>query len=129
MKTLRKNWTKLAGAFALAGVAIVALYACVSAWGQTLPGLSIAMTNANTAVALVVTNGTNTGKYSIYWTEFLDTNNNWLLLTNGGAGVTNFLFGVGDTTSGFFEARNNTNSTPFVLNLTIVAPASGANIQ
>jgi hypothetical protein len=129
MKTLRKNWTKLAGAFALAGVAMMAVYACVSAWGQTAPGLSITMTNTNTAVYLVVTNGTNTGKYNIFWREFLNTNSSWTLLTNGGTGVTNFLFGVGDTTSGFFEAQNNTNMVPFVLNLTIVAPASGANIQ
>jgi hypothetical protein len=129
MRTLRRNWTKLAGAVALAGMAVVAVYACITSWGQTLPGLSIAMTNSNSAVSLVVTNGTNMGKYNIFWREFLDTNHDWTLLTNGGAGITNFLFGIGDTTSGYFEARNNTNTTPFVLNLTIVAPASGANIQ
>lgn len=129
MKTLRKNWTKLAGITAFAGLAVIIAYACISAWGQTLPGLSIAMTNANTAAALVVTNGTNTGKYSIFWTEFLQETNDWTLVTNGGTGVTNFLIDLGDTTQGFFEARNNTNSTPFVLNLIIVAPASGANIQ
>jgi hypothetical protein len=129
MRTLRRNWTKLAGAVALAGVAVVAVYACISAWGQTAPGLSIALTNTNTAVFLVVTNGTNTGKYNIFWREFLDTNHGWALLTNGGSGVTNFTFSIGDTTEGFFEAQNNTNLVPFVLNLTIVAPASGANIQ
>jgi hypothetical protein len=129
MKTLKRNWAKLTGALALAGMAIVAVYVCISARGQTLPGLSIGMTNGNSAVSLVVTNGTNSGKYSIYWVEFLQASNNWTLLTNGGAGTTNFLFGVGDTTSGFFEARNNTNTVPFVLNLTIVAPANGANVQ
>jgi hypothetical protein len=129
MRTLRKNWPQLAGVFALAGAAIVTAYACISAWGQTAPGLSITLTNTNTAVALVVTNGTNTGKYDIYWTEFLQTNNLWTLLTNGGTGVTNFLFGIGDTTSGFYAAVKDTNSVPFVLNLIIVAPASGANIQ
>jgi hypothetical protein len=129
MRTLRRNWTKLAGAAGVACLAIVAVYTCISAWGQTAPGLSIALTNTNTAVFLVVTNGTNTGKYNIFWREFLDTNHEWTLLTNGGTGTTNFTFSIGDTTSGFFEAQNNTNIVPFVLNLTIVAPASGANIQ
>jgi hypothetical protein len=110
-------------------VAVCAVYACISSWGQTAPALSIAMTNSNTAVSLVVTNGTNTGKYQVYWTEFLSAAPGWQLLTNGGTGVTNFTISVGDYTSGFFEARNNTNTIPFVLNLTIQAPASGANIQ
>jgi hypothetical protein len=129
MRTLRKNWAKLAGMTGLACLAVVAVYACISAWGQSLPGLSIALTNSNSAVSLVVTNGTNSAKYNIFGREFLDTNHAWTLLTNGGTGITNFTIPLGDATSGFFEARNNTNTTPFVLNLTIVAPASGANIQ
>jgi hypothetical protein len=87
------------------------------------------MTNANSAVSLVVTNGTNTGKYDIYWTEFLSAAPVWQLVTNGGTGVSNFTIYIGDDTQGFFEARNDTNTLPFVLNLTIQAPASGANIQ
>jgi hypothetical protein len=129
MKTIKNHWGKLTWAASLASLAVIAVYACISAWGQTLPGLSIAMTNANSAVSLVVTNGTNTGKYQIYWTEFLSTAPEWELVTNGGTGVTNFLISIGDDTQGFFEARNNTNSAPFILNLTVQSPANGANIQ
>jgi len=129
MKTLRKNWAKFAMMVSLAGAAIVAVYACISAWGQSLPGLSIALINTNTVVSLVVTNGSTTNKYDIYWRELLDTNNSWTLLTNGGTGVTNFAYSIGDTESGYFAASLHTNTVPFVLTLTIQAPANGANIQ
>jgi hypothetical protein len=129
MKTLRNHWATFAGMASLAVVAVVTVYACISAWGQTLPGLSIALVNTNTAVSLVVTNGNATNKYDIYWREFLDTNNSWTLLTNGGTGITNFAYSIGDTESGYFAASLHTNTVPFVLTVTIQAPASGANIQ
>ena len=129
MKTLKRNGTKLAGILGVVGVAVFTVYACISAWGQTLPRLSIAMTNTNTAVSLVVTNGTTNGKYQIYWREIFEDDSNWQLVTNGGTGITNFTIFIGDDTQGFFKAVNNTNIVPFVLNLTVVAPASGANIQ
>jgi hypothetical protein len=116
----------------IAGACLLALFTILkigSTLGQSAPGLSIAMTNGNTAVSLVVTNGTNTAKYQIYRTEFLATNADWHLVTNGGTGVTNFTISIEDRTSGFFEARNNTNTLPFVLNLIIASPANGANIQ
>jgi len=129
MKTLRKNWARFAIMVSLAGAAIVAVYACISAWGRSLPGLSIALINTNTAVSLVVTNGSATNKYDIYWREFLDTNNSWILLTNGSTGITNFAYSIGDTESGYFAASLHTNTVPFVLTVTIQAPANGSNVQ
>jgi hypothetical protein len=124
MKTPLKNWAWPCG-FAAVGVLVV--YTCLSAWGQSAPGLSIAVTN-NNSVFLVVTNGLTTGKYSIYWSETLDDDEDWELFTNGGTGITNFTISMEDTTSGFFAAEN-TSTVPFVLNLTVLAPVSGQNVQ
>jgi len=126
MKTLRKNWTKFAGAVTLAGLAVFAVYACLSAWGQTLPGLSIKVTPTN-QVSLTVFNGTNTGKYQIYFTESLDPDSaEWLLLTNGTTGQTNFSADMGDLEQAFFKAVNNTNFVPPTITVIIQSPANGS---
>jgi hypothetical protein len=121
------NQRKLAlgGALLLASLTALRI---TSTLGQSSPGLTIAITN-NNAISLVITNGTNTGKYSIYWTEFLDATPDWQLVTNGVTGVTNFTISIADKTSGFFEAVRNTNSLSFVLTVTIQAPANGSNVQ
>ena len=109
MRTLKKNWARLTGAFALAGLAICAVYACVSAWGQTAPGLSIALTGTN-QVTITVTNGVTNGVYSIWFTEALDTNalvftnGSWVLVATGATNQTSFPFTLGNSETGFFQA-------------------------
>ena len=127
MKTLKKNWSKLAGAFACAALALCALYACVSAWGQTAPGLSVALTGTN-LVQVTVTNGVSNGVYQLYYREFLNTNYPWIYVTNGVANQTNFLFNMGDTVSGFFEASYNNSFVPPTITVIIQSPANGALI-
>lgn len=129
MKTIKKHWGKLALALSVSLIVAVAGVACISAWGQTLPGLSIAMTNTNTAVSLTVTNGTNTAVYEIYSKEYLD-DEDWILISNGTTGQTNFIIDLTDAESTFYRAQINTNGgAGFTLSISIVAPANGANIQ
>lgn len=126
MKTLRKNWTGFAGAVALAGLAVFTMYACISAWGQSAPGLSIAVTGTNT-LSLTVTNGTGAGQYQIYYTEFLDSESiDWTLLTNGTTGQSNFFANMSDYEQLFFKAVNNTNFTSPSITVIIQAPANGS---
>jgi hypothetical protein len=127
MKTLKKNWTKFAGLFSLASLAVCAVYACVSAWGQTAPGLKIAMTN--TVVSLTVTNGVTNGLYQIYFTDDLADTPDWVLLTNGVTGQTNFSADVGDFEMGFFKAINNNTFTPPSITVIIQSPANGSTIH
>ncbi len=127
MKTIKKHWRKLALGLGASFIMAVAGIACISAWGQTLPGLSIAMTNTNTAVSLTVTNGTNTAQYQIYTKEYL-TNEDWILISNGTTGQTNFTIDLNDADSAFYRAQINSGSGAS-LSISIVAPANGANIQ
>jgi hypothetical protein len=126
MKTLKNNWKKFVGLTSLASLAMCAVYACVSAFGQTAPGLKIAMTN--TIVSLTVTNGVTNGLYQIYFTEDVG-NPDWLLVTNGATGQTNFSADVGDLEQGFFKAINNNSFTPPTINVIIQSPANGSMIQ
>ena len=63
MKTLKKNWTRFAGAISLAIVGVFAVYTCVSALGQTFIGVRMALTNNNSALWLSITSGLSTSKY------------------------------------------------------------------
>lgn len=128
MKTLRKNWAKLAGTIGLAGLAMFTLYACVSAWGQSLPGVKMSLTNGGSAVWVTVTNGVSTSKYQIYTKENLD-DVDWILTTNGLNGETNFLLSTGDAESQFYRAVLNTNLVNPSLSITITVPGNGANVQ
>jgi hypothetical protein len=127
MTMIRNNWAKLAGAMSVMVLAVFALYACISAWGLTPPGLSIAVTATN-QVSITVTNGVTNGLYQIYYTEFLSTNPDWVLFTNGSAGQTNFTATTTNTTSGFFEAAYNPSYVPPTITVIIQSPANGALI-
>jgi hypothetical protein len=125
MRTLRKNWSKLAGAFAGAILAVCAVYACVSAWGQTAPVLTIAPSGSN-AVVVSITNGVTNGLYQIYYREDLSTNSQWFYFTNGTAGQTNFYINIGDTITGFFEAAYNSSFVTPTITVIIQSPTNGA---
>jgi hypothetical protein len=125
MRTLRNNWAKLAGLMALAVTAVVTIYACVSAWGQTAPVLGIAPTGTNLINVTVLNPATNAA-YQIYYREFLIEDYPWEFLTNGTLGQSNFLFNTGDTVSGFFEAVNNASFVPPTINVIILSPTNGA---
>ena len=125
MKTIRNNWAKLAGAMSVVVLAVFVLYDCISAWGVTPPGLSIAVTSTN-QVSITVTNGVSNGLYQIYYTEFLTTNSDWILFTNGSAGQTNFPATTTNTTTGFFQAAFNSNYVPPTITVIIQSPANGA---
>jgi hypothetical protein len=123
MKNLEGPWLYLTIASA---AALAAVYACISATGQTAPGLSISL-NTNNTVSLTVTNGVSTGLYQIHWTEFLDPPGpDWLLLTNGSVGQTQFVASMGDLDMAFFRAVNNTNFAPPNLSVIILSPTNGA---
>lgn len=150
MRTLKKNWPKLAGALALSSLVLCTVYACVSAWGQTAPGLSIALTGTN-QVTITVTNGATNGVYEIWFTDVLDTNaqvftnGSWVLLATGATNQTNFVFTLGDTDTGYFQALVGNDfdgdgvpdwkdARPFdptigILTVTIETPANGSVIQ
>jgi hypothetical protein len=94
-------------------------------WGQSVPGLGIVLTGTN-AVALTITNGNASGQYQIYWTEFLGQKPDWLLLTNGTVGQTQFVADMSDLEMAFFKATANTNFAPPSLNVIILSPTNGA---
>lgn len=127
MRTLKKNWAKLTGALALAGLTICAVYACVSAWGQTAPVLNIAMTGTN-QVSVIISNGVPNGVYQLYYREFLTTNYPWIYITNGAVNQTNFSVNTGDTVSGYFQAAYNTNFVIPTITVIIQTPTNGALI-
>jgi hypothetical protein len=127
MKTLRRNRATLAGVFTLAGLALCAVYACVSAWGQTAPGLSLAVTGSN-VVTLTVTNSSSNSFYQIYYREFLSSDYPWYYLTNGSVNQSNFQFSMGDTSSGFFQAGYNPSFVTPTITVIIQSPTNGALI-
>jgi len=97
MRTVTKHWAKLAAGGGLS-LAFIALFLQGVARGDA-PGLSIAATGTN-EVTLSVTNGSPSGAYEIWWTEFLDptavfTNGDWTFLCSGTNGETNFVFDLG----------------------------------
>ena len=127
MKTLKRNWDRLLLPGALLVSVAWFVYACVSAWGQVAPGLSIASTGSN-QVTVIVTNGTSNGVYQLYYREFLTTNYPWIYITNGAPGQTNFTASQGDTVSGFFQASYNTNFVVPTITVIIQTPTNGALI-
>src|SRR5882724_2914489 len=148
MRTLRKNWGK-AAAIAGAGLMLLTLFTARLLWGQAAPALSIALNPTNT-VSLTVTNGTNNGIYSIYWTELLAgnlsiSNGTWAFITSGTTGQTNFLIDYGEFVSGFFRAvngndwdgdgiLNSQDARPFdpgigILTVTIESPTNNSTVQ
>jgi len=144
----KKPNTKVIAVAAAAFVLVAALlHNAVRA--QTVPGLSIALTGTN-QVTLVVTNGSPTNVYQIWWTEFLDanalvlTNGAWTVVAAGTTGQTNFVLTY-VTDTGFFRAINGSDfdndgfpdwedARPFdpnvgILTVTIETPANGSNVQ
>lgn len=121
MKLLNKRQAAM-----LAGIGLLSVTTMVArlARGQTAPVLGISLTT-NNAVLATVTNGVSTGQYQIYWTEFLSPSPEWLLLTNGSIGQTQFLVPLEDWDSTFFNASAITNYVPPSLNVIILSPTSG----
>ncbi len=128
LKIIKKNWLKFALGVS-AGFILITLFASGLLWGQTAPGLGIAITPTN-QVSLTVINGASNGMYQIYFTEFLDpANANWILLTNGTTGQTNFSTPMGDLEQGFFKAVNNPSFLPPSITVIIQSPANGSVVQ
>jgi len=124
MKRLSKHQ-----AVALIGIGLVSItiLAARLAWGQAAPVLGISLTT-NNAVLVTVTNGVSDGRYQIYWTEFLDLPD-WLLLTNGSIGQTQFLVPMEDWEVTFFSATAETNYVPPTLTVIILSPTNGMLLQ
>jgi hypothetical protein len=125
MKNLKRHWANFAGAVGAGGLAVLAVYAGISALGQTAPVLRISLTT-NNAVVVTVTNGVSTGQYQVYWTEFLSPAPEWLLLTNGSIGQTQFIVPMEDWDMTFFNASAISNFVPPSLNVIILSPTNGA---
>jgi hypothetical protein len=90
------------------------------------PGLSISQASSN-QISLVVTNGTNTGTYEIFYKELLDNTTNWFLWTTGTQGQTNFTIPINeDAVSGFFKAVAGTNVIS--VSVTIELPVNGSTV-
>ena len=121
MKLLSKNQ-----AVVLIGIGLVSVTVLASrlARGQAAPVLGISLTT-NNAVVVAVTNGVSTGQYQIYWTEFLSPAPEWLLLTNGSIGQTQFVVSMDDWDSTFFSASAISNFVPPTLNVIILSPTNG----
>jgi hypothetical protein len=126
MKTIKQNWSKLAGVITLACLTFGIAFVCISAWAQSLPGLSIALSSSN-QVVLTVTNGLPTGIYHIYFAQDVNASGlDWSLATNGTTGQTNFTFSMEDFDQGFFKAVNDTNFISPSLTVIIQGPANGS---
>ena len=121
MKLLSK---RQAAAFIGIGLAFLTVLSSRLVWSQTAPGLGISLTT-NNAVLVTVTNGVSTGQYQIYWTEFLSPSPEWLLLTNGSIGQTQFMVPMEDWEMTFFNASAITNFIPPTLNVIILSPTNG----
>ena len=121
MKLLNKRQAAM-----LAGIGLLSVTIMVArlARGQTAPGLGISLTT-NNAVLVTVTNGVSTGQYQLYWTEFLSPSPEWLLLTNGSIGQTQFMVPMEDWEMTFFNASAITNFVPPSLNVIILSPTNG----
>jgi hypothetical protein len=124
MKLLSK---RQAAVFLGIGLASLTVLSSRLVWSQTAPGLGISLTT-NNAVLVTVTNGVSTGQYQIYWTEFLSPSPEWLLLTNGSIGQTQFVVPMGDWDQNFFSASAISNFVPPSLNVIILSPTNGAVI-
>jgi len=126
MRTRKQKWAPATRALGAGGMLLLLLTAARLVLGQSAtPGLGIALTSTN-AVSLTVTNGSANGQYQIYWTEFLGPNPDWLLITNGSIGQTQFVASIGDLEMAFFKATANTNFVPPSLNVIILSPTNGA---
>ena len=125
MKTIRNFWVKAAGATALTGLALFPLYEGVTVWAQSAPVLSIAL-STNNQVSITITNGSSTGQYQLYWADSMSESPDWLLLTNGLTGQTNFQVDMSDTEEGYFQAAYNPAFTPPVINIIIQSPLNGS---
>ena len=142
MKTLKKNWAKLAGTITLAGLAFCAVYACVSAWGQTAPALAISPLGSNN-FSITITNGDTNAFYYLWWTPSLnDPAYPWTVLVPGNPAQTNFSVNAGMWSLGFFRASigNSTGVPPWeaadpsdpnsaILTVVINSPTNGAVVQ
>jgi hypothetical protein len=127
MKTLKKLWAPFALIFG--AVLVLCLLTAGILFGQTAPGLNIAIIPSN-QVSLTITNGTSNGLYQIYFTQFLeDIPDSWTLFTNGTTGQTNFIASMEDFERGYFKAVNNTNFLPPAITVIIQSPANGSIIQ
>ena len=110
------------------GLASVMVLAARLVWGQTAPVLRISLTSSN-AVLVTVTNGVSTGRYQIYWTEFLTPNPDWLLLTNGSIGQTQFVVSMEDWDATFLKASAISNFVPPGVSVIILSPTNGMLLQ
>ncbi|HLZ16405.1 MAG TPA: hypothetical protein VKQ08_05170 [Cyclobacteriaceae bacterium] len=105
---------------------VLALWFFNSSKASSPPGLSISLGTSN-QISLVVTNGTNTGTYEIFYKELLDNTTNWNLWTTGTQGQTNFTIPINeDAISGFFKAVAGTNVIS--VSVTIELPVNGSTV-
>ncbi len=145
---MKKTRLKI-GQLLVVGIMAIGLFAW-RVWATgTAPALSAASSGTN-EITLTVTNGSPTGLYEIWWTEFLNsdalnlTNGGWQPIYTGTNGQTNFVLDLSDFDTGFFRALNgndfdldgipnNQDARPFdasvgILRVTIEAPANGSNV-
>ncbi len=142
MRTLRKSWRHFAGFMAIGSLTVFTIYACLSAFGQTAPGLKIGNLGSNN-FSITITNGNTNSFYYLWWTPFL---NNpaypWQVLIPGNPAQTNFNVNGDATPVAFFRVSigNGTGVPPWqaadpsdpsspALTVTINAPTNGAVVQ
>ena len=101
------------------------------------PVIKMVLTNTN-QLSITVTNGVTNGTYSLYNQHVLGSPD-WNFVTNGAAGVTNFIVNTEPYLEGYYYVTGTTNfnldyadpNNPGlgVLTLTIVNPSQGQIIQ
>lgn len=110
------------------GLVTVTVLADRLARSQTAAVLGISPAT-NNAVLVTVTNGVSNRQYQLYWTESLGPNADWLLLTNGSIGQTQFLVPMADWEETYFSASAISNFVPPSLNVIILSPTNGMLLQ
>ncbi len=110
------------------GLVSATILAARLVWSQTAPVLGISLMT-NNAVLVTVTNGASTEQYQLYWTECLAPDPEWLLLTNGSIGQTQFLVPMDDWEMTYLSASAISNFVPPSLSVIILSPTNGMLLQ
>jgi hypothetical protein len=144
MKTLAKNWSKLAAFAGVLGALLLLVTSLV--WADVpQPVIRISALGSN-QFSITVTNGVTNSNYELHWTPVLSHSNYpWQLVASGALGETNWIRDGGTWQSGFFRVStgNDTdgdgilnwqdadpsNPSVGILTITIESPIGGSTIN
>ena len=146
MQTFGRRSNTLAGILGFGTAALIIVFTALADPPQ--PGLTITQVASN-EFSIIITNGSATTNYTLFWTDVLeDVNYPWLPLWVGDVGETNFgveIPSMDDWPHGFFRAlvgsdgdgdgvleqqdADSNDSNVGILSLTINSPTNGQVLQ